>query len=191
MTRVTHSRASCSSTAARAWLTSSARARSTSIRRCRAATPARCSAARFATATGKRSADRSEARMKRIASVFLACAAIATGARAATPPADVWTIVQCGSALVTPGQAARGETTLVIHEQRIAEIQNGLVTPESIMNGKNGTSQLVDLRDKFCLPGLVDLHVHLTAEYTADVRLRRVTEDEAEVALRAAMYAKK
>ena len=56
---------------------------------------------------------------------------------------------------------------------------NGIVAPEQVMAGKSGSSELVDLHDKFVLPGLVDLHVHLTAEYTADARLRRVTEDEA------------
>ncbi len=129
--------------------------------------------------------------MKRIASLLLAIAAVAAVARAAPPPDDVWTIVQCGSALVTPGQAARGETTLVIHEGEIREVLNGIVAPEQVMAGKSGKPELVDLRDKFVLPGLVDLHVHLTAEYTADVRLRRVTEDEAEVALRGAQFAKR
>jgi len=129
--------------------------------------------------------------MLRIAGLCLALGAIAALAHAAPPPEDRWTIVQCGSALVVPGQSARGETTLVVHDEKISEVLNGISTVEQVMAGKKGTPELVDLRDKFCLPGLVDLHVHLTAEYTADVRLRRVTEDEAEVALRAASYARR
>ncbi|HTO53112.1 MAG TPA: amidohydrolase family protein [Myxococcota bacterium] len=129
--------------------------------------------------------------MKRIATLFLACAAVATSARAAPPAPEKWTIVQCGSVLLVPGQPPHGETTLVIHDGMIADVLNGAAGPEQVMAGKNGASEVLDLRDRFCMPGLVDLHVHLTAEYTADVRLRRVTEDEAEVALRAALNARK
>jgi imidazolonepropionase-like amidohydrolase len=129
--------------------------------------------------------------MKRIASLLLAIAAAAGSARAAPPPAEKWTVVQCGSVLVIPGQAPRGETTLVVHDGGISEVLNGIVAPDQVMAGKTGAVELIDLRDKFVLPGLVDLHVHLTAEYTADTRLRRVTEDEADVALRGAMFARR
>ena len=129
--------------------------------------------------------------MKRIASLLLAIAAAAGSARAAAPLPEKWTVVQCGSVLVVPGQAPRGETTLVVHDGSIAEVLNGIVAPEQVMEGKSGAVEVVDLRDKFVLPGLVDLHVHLTAEYTSDVRLRRVIEDEADVALRGAMYARR
>jgi imidazolonepropionase-like amidohydrolase len=129
--------------------------------------------------------------MKRLASLLLAIAAAAGGARAASPLPEKWTVVQCGSVLVVPGQAPRGETTLVVHDGQISEVLNGIVAPEQVMAGKSGATELIDLRDKFVLPGLIDLHVHLTAEYSADVRLRRVTEDEADVALRGAMYAKR
>ncbi|MFI5314163.1 MAG: amidohydrolase family protein [Myxococcota bacterium] len=129
--------------------------------------------------------------MKWIASLLLAIAAAAGSARAATPLPEKWTVVQCGSVLVVPGQPPRGETTLVVHDGAIAEVLNGIVAPEQVMAGKTGAVEVVDLRDKFVLPGLVDLHVHITSEYTADVRLRRVTEDEADVALRGAMYAKR
>jgi imidazolonepropionase-like amidohydrolase len=103
----------------------------------------------------------------------------------------VWTIVHCGSVLVVPGQAARGETTLVIHDGRVAEILDGIVAAEAVMAGKSGEPEVVDLRDAFVLPGMIDAHVHLTHEYTADARLRRVTEDDADAALRGSVYARK
>jgi imidazolonepropionase-like amidohydrolase len=129
--------------------------------------------------------------MRRLATLLLAIAAAAGSVRAATPPLEKWTVLQCGSVLIVPGQAPRGETTLVVHDGAIAEVLNGIVAPEQVMAGKSGSVELIDLRDKFVLPGLVDLHVHLTAEYSADVRLRRVIEDEADVALRGAMYARR
>jgi len=129
--------------------------------------------------------------VSRIAKLLLALVAVAAAARAAEPPPERWTLVQCGSVLVVPGQAARGETTLVVHDGVIAEVLNGIATPEQVMAGKSGSPEVVDLRDKFVLPGLVDLHVHLTSEYSADARLRRVTETDADAALRGAMFARR
>src|SRR5262249_41243401 len=149
------------STAARGWRTTSARARSTSTPTCRAARPARCSAARSATATGKPSAARSEGSMRPGLTLVLALAALAGASHAATPPVEKWTLVQCGSALAVPGQAPRGETTVVVHDGQIGEVLNGFPAVDQVMSGKSGASEVVDLRDKFCLPGLVDLHVHL------------------------------
>jgi imidazolonepropionase-like amidohydrolase len=114
----------------------------------------------------------------------------AVSARAADPAPERWVIVHCGALLAQPGQAPRSETTLVIHEGRVAEVIAGFAEPESVMAGKSGSSELIELRDGFVLPGLVDAHVHLTQEYTADARLRRVTEDEADAALRGSVFAR-
>jgi len=123
--------------------------------------------------------------------ILVALVALCPAARAADVPPERWEIVQCGSALVVPGQPVRTETTFVAHEGRIAEIQPGIVGADRVMAGKTGEVEVFDLRDSVCLPGLVDLHVHLTAEYSADARLRRVTEDDADVALRGALYARR
>ncbi len=106
-------------------------------------------------------------------------------------PAERWTIVQCGQVLLVAGQPARGETTLVVHERRIAEVLTGIVTPDAVMAGKSGDFELIDLREAFVMPGLVDAHVHLTFEHDAEARLRRVTEDEADAALRGSVYARR
>jgi imidazolonepropionase-like amidohydrolase len=120
---------------------------------------------------------------------LLVCAPVA--ARSAELPPDRWTIVQCGSALLVPGQPARSETTLVVHEARIAEVHPGIVTPDAIMAGKDGDFEVIDLREAFVMPGLIDAHVHLTHDYDTDVRLRRVTEDDADAALRGSVNARR
>jgi imidazolonepropionase-like amidohydrolase len=112
-------------------------------------------------------------------------------ARSGEVAPERWTIVQCGSVLLVPGQPARGETTLVVHEGRIAEILPGVVAPDEIMAGKSGDFELIDLRQAFVMPGLIDAHVHLTFEYDSDARLRRVTEDDADAALRGSVYARR
>jgi imidazolonepropionase-like amidohydrolase len=124
-----------------------------------------------------------------VAVVVLVCAP--QRARSAEIAPDRWTIVQCGSVLLVPGQPARGETTLVVHEGRIAEVLPGSVTPDAVMAGKSGDFELIDLREAFVMPGLIDAHVHLTFEHDAEARLRRVTEDDADAALRGSVYARR
>ena len=64
------------------------------------------------------------------------------------------TYIQAGTLLDRPGQAPRGHTTIVVREGKVAELRDGFVAPEP-------GATLVDLRDAFVLPGLVDMHVHL------------------------------
>ena len=49
--------------------------------------------------------------------------------------------------------------------------------------------ETVDLSEYFVLPGLIDSHTHITGEYTHDVRLRRVTETDADAAIAATVFA--
>lgn len=86
--------------------------------------------------------------------------AIAAALLAATPlsaqtaaPAQV-TYIHAGALLAKPGEAPRGPSTIVIRDGKVAEVRDGHVTPET-------GAQLVDLKDRFVLPGLIDMHVHL------------------------------
>lgn len=77
-------------------------------------------------------------------------------AQAQQPAAAVGkvTFIHAGALLDRPGQAARGPSTIVVRDGKVAEIRDGLVPPEA-------GAALVDLSKKFVLPGLIDLHVHL------------------------------
>lgn len=90
-------------------------------------------------------------------------AALALLTTASTPlvahgqaPAKDLIFVHAGRLLADP---ARGkvatEKTLVISDGRIVEIRDGF-------QGEGG--RVIDLRDSFVLPGLIDSHVHLTSE---------------------------
>ncbi|MFA9200310.1 MAG: amidohydrolase family protein [Cypionkella sp.] len=78
-------------------------------------------------------------------------AAMATGAAAQEAPV---TFIHAGRLLATPGEAARGPSTVIVRDGKIAEVRGGHVAPEA-------GAEVVDLRDKFVLPGLIDMHVHL------------------------------
>ena len=87
------------------------------------------------------------------ASLLIACGALALAASAAAQEAKV-TYIHAGRLLDTPGQAARGPSTVIVRDGKVAEVRDGHVAPEA-------GAELVDLKDKFVLPGLVDMHVHL------------------------------
>jgi len=99
--------------------------------------------------------------MRRIAlSLALAALVVPFQAVPQTPPPRV-VLVQAGRVLDRPGRPARGPSTLVIRDGRIAEVRSGFVGPtDAALAG----AELIDLRDRYVLPGLVDSHVHLTSD---------------------------
>lgn len=75
------------------------------------------------------------------------------------PPAGAVTLVQAGRLLDRPGNAPRVASTVVIRDGRVEAVQDGFVGPEAFPG-----ATVVDLRDRFVLPGLIDSHVHLTSD---------------------------
>ena len=81
--------------------------------------------------------------------------------------------IHAGRLLAVPGQPVRGPSTIIVDNGRIVSVTAGF---------QPATGQLIDLRDKTVLPGLIDAHVHIDsdragnegqlAEYTESVPLR-------------------
>jgi imidazolonepropionase-like amidohydrolase len=94
-------------------------------------------------------------------------------------------VIHAGQLLDRPGSAPKGQSTIVIRNAKIAEILPGHVA------GPAGAT-LIDLKDKFILPGLIDSHVHLDSDAGGNAALvEAVTNSDAETAYRAAGNAKK
>jgi imidazolonepropionase-like amidohydrolase len=87
----------------------------------------------------------------------LLTAGVAAAQDGTTPPAGAVTLVQAGRLLDRPGQAPRGESTVVIRDGQVEAVQDGFVGVEAFPG-----ATVVDLRDRFVLPGLIDSHVHIT-----------------------------
>jgi imidazolonepropionase-like amidohydrolase len=86
--------------------------------------------------------------------------------------------------LVHPGKAPLEQATLVIEGTRVREVADGFREPAR-------GEQVIDLRHAFVLPGLIDCHVHLSLEYSADARLRAVEESDADAAVAATVFAER
>jgi imidazolonepropionase-like amidohydrolase len=62
--------------------------------------------------------------------------------------------VQAGHLIVDAAQPARGASTVIVEDGKIARIENGFVAPQGAI--------VVDQRARTVMPGMTDVHVHLT-----------------------------
>ena len=117
----------------------------------------------------------------RVATFVLALSPLAL---AQAQPAPQATYIHAGRLLANPGDAPRGPSTVIVRDGKVAEVRDGLVPPEA------GAS-LVDLSQKFVLPGLIDLHVHLFSDGDPlKSRLEFATRDREDALILAAAHAR-
>jgi len=75
-----------------------------------------------------------------------------------------WKIIHAGKLLSVPGEPVKTKHSVVINNQRISGIYEGYVTPDTL--GLDASdAEIIDLVDEFVLPGLIDVHTHLTINY--------------------------
>ena len=70
------------------------------------------------------------------------------------------TVIHAGQLLAIPGEKPKSEQTVVITDGRITSVQDGYVDPASI----NADAEVIDLKNQFVMPGLMDMHVHLQGQ---------------------------
>ena len=115
-------------------------------------------------------------------SLLLSTAAVAQDAA----PSGPVTLVQAGRLLDRPGQAPRGPSTIVIRDGRVVEVRDGIVGADAFPG-----AEIVDLSDRFVLPGLIDSHVHLATSQAGQAGLiAQFTESVPTRAYRAAENAR-
>ena len=126
-----------------------------------------------------------------ITSLSLALLADATYAAAPAAPPERIVIIHAGTLLDVPGKAPRGKSTLLVRDGKIEQVRDGFVAPGSFKNLATDT-QVIDLRDYYVLPGLIDSHVHLTSDKAGiEGQLAGVTNSIADNAYEAAENARK
>ena len=97
------------------------------------------------------------------------------------------TIVHAGTLLAVPGEAPKTRQTITIEGNRITAIDDGFIDPASM----TGELTFIDLADKFVLPGLMDMHVHLLSELGPDSRTEALQVTTSMQALKGALHAKR
>src|SRR5690242_15908891 len=92
---------------------------------------------------------------------LLRSASLAGAFALATLAAAETVLVQAGRLLDRPGSAPRGNATLVITDGKVVAIKDGFL--DAVAAGTPG-ARVIDLRQRFVLPGLIDSHVHLDSD---------------------------
>ena len=122
--------------------------------------------------------------MKTVVFVSLGAVLLASTPLAAQST-EVITVIHAGKLLDKPGAPPRGPSTVIIRNGKIAEVLSG-------HQPSPAGAALIDLKDKFVLPGLIDSHVHLDSDAGGNAALiESLTDSPARAAYRAAGNAKK
>jgi imidazolonepropionase-like amidohydrolase len=120
-----------------------------------------------------------------IVSVLLGACSAMLSAQPGPPPLAGVTYIHAGRLLDRPGLPPRGPSTLMVSGGRIIDVTGGLVPPPA-------GAKLIDLSDRFVLPGLIDSHVHLESDAGGVAGLvEDVSDDPPRQTLRALANAKK
>ena len=94
------------------------------------------------------------------------------------------TLIQAGHLIDGVGNAPRAEVTIVVEGTEIRAVEKGYRAPAA-------GDTLIVLRDATVLPGLWDMHVHLTSEYNRGSQLEPFTLNEGDIALQGAFFAER
>src|SRR5688572_29043639 len=94
------------------------------------------------------------------------------------------TIIHCGFLIDGKTNDTQPEMTIVVESDKIVSVTKGFMS-------KGNDDILVDLSKKTVMPGGIDMHVHLEGETSKDQSWQRLTLNEADIAFRSTLFAKR
>jgi imidazolonepropionase-like amidohydrolase len=94
------------------------------------------------------------------------------------------TVIHAGALIDGVAAAPRARVTILVDEGRIADVVPGFVPAAA-------DDEFIDLSDDTVLPGLMDMHVHLTGELTRTSYLDEVVLNPTDLALAAAYFGRR
>jgi imidazolonepropionase-like amidohydrolase len=107
-----------------------------------------------------------------------------------TPAAQAGTtLIHAGELLAVPGEKPTREQTIVVRGERVVEVRDGYLAADDLAPEYGGEIAVIDLRDHFVLPGLMDMHVHLQHEMGPGRVRDRVQMSKQQMQMRSVMYA--
>ncbi|MFT5235267.1 MAG: imidazolonepropionase-like amidohydrolase [Shewanella sp.] len=128
-----------------------------------------------------------QSRFKPLGLSAIALACMTTLVLSAPVMAANITIIHAGELLAIPGENPLKEQTLVIEAGTIKEVRSGYVAADKF----GDDVKLIDLKERFVMPGLMDMHVHLQGELGPKNDSEKLRMSDADVAIRSAYFAKK
>lgn len=98
-------------------------------------------------------------------------------------------VLQCGSLFDAENARVLGAHTILVRDGRIAALTQGSVMAAAIGGGAD--ARVIDLADHTCMPGLIDMHVHLDGETNPNAYSESFRMDPEDEALRAVRFARR
>ncbi len=98
--------------------------------------------------------------------------------------AQAATLIHAGRVIDGVSDTARTNQTVVVEAGKITAIENGFRAPA-------GGDRVIDLKNGTLLPGLFDMHVHLTSEYSKDSEIQGYKLNEGDVTINGVVYAER
>ena len=109
--------------------------------------------------------------MPKVANLIAALTALLSLILPTTNAAAEPIIIHCGHLIAVPGEPPQTEMSLIIVENKVDSIVKGYATPAKHLSDQ---VRIIDLKDSWVVPGLIDCHTHLTGQYVpAFERMRR------------------
>ena len=93
-------------------------------------------------------------------------------------------ILHCGKLIDVRTQRVMTERTVVVEDTRIVRVDEGFTSSD-------GEAEVIDLESHTCIPGLMDLHVHLSNQLNPNGTIQRFTLNAPDFAYRSVGYAQK
>ncbi|MCP3994842.1 MAG: amidohydrolase family protein [bacterium] len=94
------------------------------------------------------------------------------------------TLIHAGKLIDGHAGEAVSDKTLVIDGETLVEVADGFIEPED-------GDQVIDLKDSTVLPGLMDMHTHLTHQGSKNVYMERMQLNPGDYAIRSVVYAER
>ena len=95
------------------------------------------------------------------------------------------TLIHAGELLAVPGESPLRNQTIVVEGDRVVEVRGGFADAAAF--GDDVT--VIDLREAFVLPGLMDMHVHLQGQLGPNRERNRLKMSPQLMQMRSIMYA--
>jgi len=95
------------------------------------------------------------------------------------------TLIHAGELLAVPGQSPARNQTIVVESDRIVEVRAGFADAAEF----GADVSVIDLREEFVMPGLMDMHVHLQGQLGPDRYKDDLKMSPQLVQMRSIMYA--
>ena len=118
---------------------------------------------------------------------FAAAALVSAAPSSLAQDAEQSAVVHAGTLLAVPGEPPLKRQSIIVAEGKIQEIRGGFVSPEAAGLAE---APVIDLSERFVMPGFMDLHVHLSGDRTSREPFELVRLSESYISLRATHHAR-